>query len=289
MTNRWFKDAGIHPLIGYVLAMAAFVGISAYLFYKTPYAVYVYPLLALSLAGKLSELKRNDFLSQCFPKRKLNQLRITENVLAVLPFVFFLCYKQYFLFACVLPLFASLLAFARFRTTANITIPTPFAKKPFEFIVGFRNSFYLFLLTYAVSLIACFVGNFNLGLFALMISFGVCLFFYVKPEHEYFVWSYKLDGRQFLLRKIATALLHVSVIVLPIVLLLGCFFYHDIGMLLLFLAIGYAFLIYMIVAKYAAYPSEMSLMQTILLAVCIAMPLFLIVLIPYFFCVPQNI
>lgn len=283
MTNRWFRDAGINPLTGYVLTVLAFVGVSEYLFYKTPYTVYGYPLLALTIVAKLSETQRNDFLSQCFPKRKLTQLRIAENFLAVLPFLLFLCYKRQFPVLPVLLLFAFLLAFANFRTTLNFVIPTPFYKKPFEFIVGFRNSFYLFLIAYAITVVATFVNNFNLGLFALTLSFFICLFYYVKMEHEFYVWSYNLNGRQFLCSKIGTALKQTSVVVLPIAALLGCVFQQEIGAVLLFLGLGYVFLVYMIVSKYAAYPKEMGLVQTVLLAVCLMMPLFLIVLIPYFY------
>lgn len=283
MINRMFKDTGFEPLLAYIILTLTFIGLSVYLFSKTEFAEYIYSLSALTLTGRLSETKRTEFLKLCFGDNKLKKIRITENLIITLPFLIFLIYKQQFLSASILVILTTILALASFRTTLNFTIPTPFSKKPFEFTTGFRNTFYLILVAYALTFIAVFVGNFNLGIFAMLLVFAVILTYYAKPEKEFYVWIYNLNAKHFLFSKIKTALLFSSFIALPIALILGVFFHQNIDVLLLFFLIGWAFLVCMIVSKYAAYPDELNITQGILLALCIWFPPLLIVLIPYLF------
>ena len=58
--------------------------------------------------------------------------------------------------------------------------------------------------------------------------------------------------------------------------------------MLLFFLVGWAFLVCMIVSKYAAYPDELNLTQAILMSLCVWFPPLLIVLIPYLFFKSQN-
>src|SRR5690606_5910601 len=169
MTNRRFKDAGFEPLFAYVLLTVAFVGLSIYLFNKTEFAVYIYLLFALTLIGNISEIRRIEFLKSCFGDTKLKKIRITENLIYSIPFLAFLIYKQLFIFAGLLLILTVILALVNFRTTLNVTIWTPFSKRPFEFISGFRNTFYLFFAAYALTFISFFVNNFNLGVFAMLL------------------------------------------------------------------------------------------------------------------------
>lgn len=283
MTNRRFKDAGFEPLIAYIILAFAFVGFSVYLFYSTEFAEPVYLLSALMLTGQLSEIKRTDFLKLCFGNNKLKKIRITENLIITFPFVVFFTYRQLFLSALILIIVTILLALVNFGTTLNFAIPTPFYRKPFEFTVGFRNTFFLILAAYALTFIAVSVDNFNLGIFAMLLVFAVTLSYYTKPENEYYVWTYNLNAKRFLLEKIKTAVWYSSFLVFPLTLTLGIFFHQNISTLLFFFLMGYAFLICMIVSKYAAYPDELNVMQSILLALSISFPPSLIVLIPYLF------
>ena len=288
MTNRKFKDAGFSPLLAYILLTALFIGLSIYLFYKTEFAQYIYLLLALTLIGKLSETRRTEFLKICFGDIQLKKIRITENLIYSIPFFAFLLYKQLFGYAGLLWILTTILALVNFRTTVNFTIWTPFSKKPFEFTTGFRNTFYIFIATYALTIIAVLVNNFNLGVFSMLLVFITILSYYSKPENEYFVWAHNQKPKVFLLSKIKTALLFSSSIVLPIVLILAIFIPQNIGIILFFLVVGLAFLISVIVSKYAAYPDEINITQGIFLALCIWFPPVLIILIPYFFKKSEN-
>lgn len=288
MTNRRFKDTGLEPLLAYFILTIGFVGLSIYLFHKTEFAKYVYLLFALTLIGKLSETRRTEFLKICFGDRQLKKIRITENLICSLPFFAFLLYKQLFVSAGLLLALTAILALVNFRTTLNFTIWTPFSKKPFEFTTGFRNTFYIFFAAYALTIIAVSVNNFNLGVFAMLLVFATTLSYYSKPENEYYVWTYSLKPKAFLFSKIKTALLFSSALALPIVIILSIFYYHNIGIFLLFFLVGWAFLVCIIVTKYSAYPDEMNIQQGIILALCIGFPPILIVLIPYLFKQSEN-
>ena len=288
MTNRRFKDNGFNPFFAYIILAVVFSGLSIYLFNMTEFAEYIYLLSALTFVGNLSETRRTEFLKICFGERQLRKIRITENLIYSMPFLAFLLYKQLFVSAGLLFTSTVILALVNFRTSLNFTIWTPFSKQPFEFTSGFRNTFYLFFLAYILTIIAVFVNNFNLGVFSMLLVFATTLSYYTKPENEFYVWTYNHNPRQFLFGKIKTAILYSSSLAIPIALVLAVFYYQNIGLILLFFAIGWAFLTAVIFAKYSAYPDEMNIPQGILLAICLWFPPVLIVLIPFLFRKSEN-
>lgn len=288
MTNRRFKDTGFEPLFAYLILTVGFVRLSIYLFHKTEFAEYIYVLSALTLIGKLSETRRTEFLMICFGDTKLKKIRITENLICSLPFLIFLLYKQLYLSALLLFVLTTILALVNFRTTLNFTLWTPFSQRPFEFTTGFRNTFYLFFVAYALTVIAVSVNNFNLGVFAMLLVFATTLSYYTKPENEYYVWTYNVNSREFLFSKIKTAILFSTSLALPIAIVIATFYPQNIGIISLFFLVGWAFLISVIVSKYSAYPDEMNITQGILLALCIWFPPMLVVLIPYLYKKSEN-
>lgn len=283
MTNRKFKDAGVHPLLAYILLSFLFVALSVYLFNKTAFAPYIYLLFALSVVGNLSESRRSEFLKICFGDVQLKKIRILENLICAVPFVLFLIFKQLFAYAGLLLIITSILALVNVKTAVNYTFWTPFSKRPFEFSTGFRNTFLLFFIAYALTIASVVVHNFNLGVFAMLLVFATSLSFYAKPENEYYVWTFNLQPRAFLFSKIKTALGYSSAIALPIALSLSFFNPEQISIIAMFFIIGWGFLICILVNKYAAYPNEMNIVQGIFLALCVWFPPILIVLIPYLF------
>ena len=283
MTNRKLIDFGLNPIIGYILLLIGFIGFSYYLFSKTEFAEYAFILIALSFVSKLSETKRNDFLKYCFRVTEYRKLRLIENFIIILPFITFLVFKELFLLVVILAILTSLMALLNFKSTFNYTIPTPFYKKPFEFTVGFRSTFYLFFFAYFLTFMAIYAGNFNLGIFALLVVFLVSLSFYSKPENEYYIWSFITTSKGFLFEKIKTGLVHSTVLSIPILTVLGIFFLSEITTLLIFQLLGYIYLVTIILAKYAAYPNAMNLPQGILIGISLIFPPILIGIIPFFY------
>jgi hypothetical protein len=283
MLNRQLTDFGLHPLAGYLLLVLSFTGLSFYLFLKTEFAVYVYFFLAIGFIYVLSESGRNSFLKSCFKTIDYYTIRIIENSLLALPFAAFLLFKSEFLPTLVLMIASGVLVIFNFRNTFNFTIPTPFSKKPFEFIVGFRNAFYAFILAYFLAFMAVTAVNFNLGIFALLVQLFICFTFYTNPESEFYVWIFSTSPAGFLAHKIKVALLYSTLLCLPVVAVLCIFFPENIAAILGFQSLGYLYLVTVILAKYAAFPNKMNLPQALVIAFSISFPPLLIGVIPYFF------
>ncbi|HTN45311.1 MAG TPA: hypothetical protein VL098_03120 [Flavipsychrobacter sp.] len=281
--NRRLSDFGVHPALGYLILSVLFVILSELVFRRTVFAPYLYVLVGSAISTGLGESKRNDFLKLIFHQNTYRQLRIIENALLVLPFSIFLLYKGLVLSTILLMVLTSVLALLRLNAPSSLVIPTPFNKRPFEFLVGFRNVFPLVLAAYGITLVAIRMDNFNLGVFALGVVFLTSCTFYLKPENEYYVWVFRKNAAGFLLSKFKTALGYVMLLSLPIAVALASFYPERIPGLLLVITIGSSFLLSVIAAKYASYPNEMNVPHFLLVAICISFPPLMVVLIPYFF------
>ena len=283
LANRKLIELGINPLVGYVLGIAGFILISEYLYLKTEFAKYAVILVALTFLAKTSEINRNAFLLMVFGNKKSRVIRIIENLILCLPFSILLIYHTEFWESILLIVVSVLLASFSFNTNFNFTLPTPFYKRPFEFAVGFRNTFYIFPFAYLLTIIAISVNNLNLGIFALLLVFVVTFTFYLKPENEYYVWSFSTSSARFLLGKLVTAARYSAFLALPPAIALCVCYPSEIDTILMFLFLGFTFLWTIILAKYSAYPNEINLPEGILIAVCIYFPPLLAFLMPYFY------
>jgi hypothetical protein len=282
-TNRTLRDAGLHPLLAYMVGLVAFVLISEYVFQKTEFAKYLVVLTCLSLLIKGSEKRRTDFLRSVFGDRIKRNIRILENLIVSLPFGAFLFYKNAFPEATLLLVAAIILAVFSFQTNFNFPIPTPFSKRPFEFLVGFRKTFFIYPIAYALTVIAINVDNQNLGIFSMMLIFLTSLTYFAKPEHEYYVWIHADTPRSFLKNKLFTATQYVFLPVAPILICLLIYYPNELGLTLVFFLIGLLFLWAVILAKYSAYPGEMNLPEGMLLAFSLYFPPILIAILPFFY------
>lgn len=283
MINRMFKEMGISPAFAYLIFFVGFSGISLLLFYKTSLAPYFYLLMFSSLSLKLSETKRIEFLKFTYKDNFYKRIRLLENLLIALPFFVFLLYKLEFLVALCLLVVAVLSSVIQIKSFVNFTTPTPFSRKPFEFLVGFRKTIFIFPFIYLLTGIAVYIGNFNLGIFSMLLVFVVILNFFSQPEEEYFVWIFNQNPKQFLLSKIRISIQYTTVLMLPSFSILIVAFYSDFLIIALFLFIAYLFVITVVVAKYSTFPKEMSIMQGFLFVISIFFPPLLLFVIPYFY------
>ena len=281
--KRQVIDFGLKPIFGFILILIGFYGLSYYLFAKLEYASYLYVLLALSTVFKYGETYRNEFLKFNYPKKTYLKLRVLENLIAVSPFLFFLSFKQELYSLIILILLASLIILINIKINTIVVLPTPFYKKPFEFIIGFRKYFGIFLLSYILTTISVVYGNFRLGLFSLIIVFLTCLTFYTDIENVFYVWIHKLKVRAFLIDKIKIALLFSTLLCLPIIAALLFYFNTNFIIIIGMLALGYCWIIAAILSKYSNYPQKTSMLHGIMLGIGIAMPPMLLFLIPFFY------
>ena len=283
MSSRKLTEFGLPPFLAYTLVPLCFLGLSIYIFSKSEFAEYFYILAAFGLLTKLTDKKRNEFLRSCFSKKNYTKLRLLENLIVIIPFTLFLIYQKSIILIPILLALATILAFINFNSNLNFTIPTPFYKKPFEFTVGFRGTFFIFPMAYLLTYISISVGNFNLGIFSLLLVFLVALSYYSKLEHEYFIWSFNLSPTDFLMEKIKTGLAYTTLSSIPILIALSIYFNSELETLLTFLLLGFAYLITIILAKYSVYPNEVSIPQGLLIAISLMFPPILIGVIPFFY------
>jgi hypothetical protein len=274
------KATGFSPIIAYLIVILGFYAISFLLFSKTEFADYFYSLISLSFISKLSEKGRTDFLKTIFSNRNYRKLRILENLILTFPFLIFLVYQQSFLVALALICLSTLLSVFNFSNNFNYTIPTPFSKQPFEFVVGFRKTFFIIPFSYFLIYQSVLVDNFNLGISSMLLITLIVLSFYLKPENEFFVWNFSTTSKHFLRSKIKIALLYFTLLSLPIIISLLLFFPKEIIIVLAFLLLSYIYIITIIFVKYSAYPNEISLTEGILISTSLMFPPLLLIITP---------
>ena len=144
--TRFIKESGINPYLGLGLAAILFVSLSYFFFQKVEYAGYIYSVVALGIVNLLGNKMRNDFLKNCFSISAYKKIRLTENILLATPFFLFLIFNHQIIIAFSLLVAAAALSLLNKINQLNFVLPTPFYKHPFEFIVGFRKTYLLFLL-----------------------------------------------------------------------------------------------------------------------------------------------
>ncbi len=281
---RHIDEFGVIPLLGIAIIIAVFIGVSSAIFDNLLYPNYCYLLIGLGLSLQLSTKKRTVFLKKCFPTQTFWKVRILENTLFILPFSIFLSYKQFYIESMLMHILAIGISCVNNIGIQSFTIPTPFGKKPFEFVIGFRNSFWIYILAYALTFISVVVENYNLGIFSLIIVFVTCMSYYSKPEPLYYVWIHTFTPKAFLYDKLKTAILFTGLLALPIISALTVgFSIVELQFTLMFTCIGFGFIIVTILGKYHNYPSNIPLFQGFALLVSLIFPPLLFVFIPIFY------
>mgnify|MGYP001184998994 CR=1 FL=1 len=282
LLNRRCLEFGLQPALAYPLSLLVFVGLSFYLYERFGFAPYILLFFAFGSLSALSERERNFFLENCYSKRKYRAILLLKNTAVALPFAaIFICQSNIIPFAILLSI-ALMLALLRLNGNMNFYIPTPFSRQPFEFAIGFRKTIWLFPLLVFVLVQGIVVDNFNLGAFALAVVFFTSMSYYSEPEKLQYVWIFAQQPKGFIWRKIKTAMLHVSILTLPLLAVLAIFFPGYIPVLIGLQCLGYAYLAATILAKYAAFPRQISLPEGLLLGASFAFPPLLLFSIPFF-------
>ncbi len=283
MLNRQLTKWGIEPIIGYLFGLFAFIGISIKLFEKTQFAEYIYIVLALSLILKLNEANRNDFLKLCYSKIEYYKLRVIENLIVSIAFIIFLIFQEKYLSSILLTISVCLFSLIYLKNNSSFTLPTPFYKYPFEFIVGFRTNYFIYLFTYFLTFISISVDNFNLGIFSLILTLLSCLNYYTNSEDEFYVWIFSLSPKEFIRYKLKNIIQYSTILCLPIIISLSLFFYTKIDILLGFQCLGYLFIFTTMLAKYSIFPEKLNIRFGIILTLTLWLPPLLLLIIPYLY------
>lgn len=283
MLNRQLTEWGIEPLIGYIVGLFAFIGISIKLFEKTPYAEYIYIVLAFSLIIKLNEENRTNFLKLCYSKIQYIKLRLIENVIVSMVFILFLSYQEKYLSSILLLILACILSLVDLKSKLSFTLPTPFYKYPFEFTVGFRSNYLIYFFTYFLTFMSISVDNFNLGIFSLILTLLSSLIYYTNLEDEFYVWIFSLTPKEFIRYKLKNIIQYSTILCLPILISLSLFFYTKIDIILGVQFLGYLFIFTAMLAKYSVFPEKLNIRFAIVLALTLWLPPLLLLIIPYLY------
>jgi hypothetical protein len=283
LLNRRFKDLGFEPWFAYVLILLVLITAVHQSFERFSFAPYVFVALCLMLQFNLGNQKRNDFLKTCFSTIQFRRIRLVENTLLALPLIIELIIYEKWLALVLLIAGTILMALVNVKINHQKTLPTPFSKQPFEFSVGFRSALLVLIACYVLMGIALYVDNFNLGMFSILALFVVCMGFYTRPEDEFYVWIHHHAIARFLFSKVKMALLNVSLLSAPLIIILLGFYPKYGGYLMLFVLIAFAFITAVVLAKYAAYPNEIQLIQAFFLGISILAPFLLLCFIPFFY------
>ncbi len=282
-SNRYFKGLGIHPILAYSGSCILFVGISIILFNRFENTAYFYPLIAVYYIFHFASKEKNDFIHQIFNDKNFRKIRFIEHLIIVLPFALFLTIYNQYIIGISLIIIAIMATYFPFHYQSGYTLPSPFYKYPFEFPSGFRKTFWVYLLAYILTGIGISVGNFNLGIFAMLIIFLSQISYYYHPENEHFVWIHQCTPRTFLRKKISTAILYCSLSVSPIILLLIIMRPEFYYIIIITMIIGYIYLISIILAKYSNYPLRMNIPQELFITLGVFFPPLLFFIIPFFY------
>jgi hypothetical protein len=281
--DRTIRHFGISPYFAYPLIFISFFGLSFLLWEKTDLSIYFYGLAAASIIINFNSIEKLNFMRSTYDLNTFYQIRFTEHLILIAPFVIFLLIKGLYFYALLFLTISLLNSFVITAGFKSYTIPTPFGHYLHEYTTGYRRWLPLYIVVYFLLYQSVQVSNFNLGMAAMAINFLIGMSFYQDAEGKYFVWSHAMTAHEFLLRKAKAAYLYSAVSSLPIPLALIIFNSSQLLIILGFFLFMGLFPVMMSQAKYCNYPKEINLPNTILLSICFIFPPAVIVLIFYFY------
>ncbi|HNX01896.1 MAG TPA: hypothetical protein PLE74_13265 [Candidatus Cloacimonadota bacterium] len=281
--HRSIVNLGVHPVLSYLFIIVAFYSVSYIFSFKQVYYPYSYILIALFAVSRSSAPEHNDFLKLTYPKKTYSLIRMIENIVVAIPFMVYLCYMGNYNAARALCILALIPAFMYFKFQWRLVIPTPFGRNPFEFIVGFRITFPLFLFAYFLTYISLHVHNFYIGIFAMCAVSILCTMFHMKVEDHFYVWIYSMNARQFLFRKLRTAVFYTLLSCSPVLIALSIGNPGRIPEILAFQTAGIILVCAGAVAKYTSFPDDIALREGMLVMFSVMCPVLLLFAIPFMY------
>jgi len=232
---------------------------------------------------KLSDRGRIQFLKLIFPKKKYFSVRCIENLISILPFILYLGYAEAYLPLVLLVILGFVMVFIASNINFSYTMPTPFNRNLFEYAIGFRKTFYMFLIAYTLAYIAVTVNNSGLCGFAVFLIGLTCFGYYAKLEDEYIVWNFSSSPKEFLRQKAKIALQHFTLLSVPIIIFYCVFFYKNIEMIILPYIACCLYILMALFAKYSNFPKQTNPPNVLIMYISFFFPPLLFLLIPMFY------
>ncbi|PKN79131.1 MAG: hypothetical protein CVU48_06225 [Candidatus Cloacimonetes bacterium HGW-Cloacimonetes-1] len=281
--HRMVVEMGLHPILNYSIIVLMFLLISVTPFMHQPKTLIYYIVVALFAVSTWSNPEREDFLKTTFSRRDYYKIRLLENTITILPFTVVLGISANYLPALGVFLVAVMMALLSFKVKWQIVIPTPFSRHPFEFVVGFRLSFLLFLGAYFLTYISILYANFGIGIFVIIATSVLCALFHSYMEDVHYVWIFATTARKFMHYKMLTAIAFTLLLSLPALAALMIANPQRVVSLVLVQSVGLVIVCLGVLGKYVAYPREMKLKEAMLMGFSVVIPPLLLFTVPYFY------
>lgn len=283
IVERFLKGWGLAPWLVYLLLPVLFSAVCLLLIERTEYAAYAIAAGSLTAYKWFSGRERNDFLQLQFGKTEFRKIRLLENGLVTLPFAVLFLFKGFWALALVQLLVGGAMTLRSGGGFTSFALPTPFSRHPFEFALGFRQSWWLLLVAVFLLVMGIRADNFELATFSWFVTVFTAMSFYQRPEPGFYVWVHALTGRQLLNRKLLLGCGHLVLLGAPFVIALLVFFPGQWALVAGGQLLALLYLSLTITVKYTAYPDEVDLVRGFILASGIVFPPLLLFLVPYYY------
>ncbi|WP_148907445.1 hypothetical protein [Sphingobacterium allocomposti] len=281
--KRHVVDAGFPAFV----IVPAYIGLHVALYYlvvRSPsWGAYLVVLANFQSLFLLSDFKRNDFLKVVFSKTDYYRVRLFENILLCLGSMVLLVIAGNPILAVTIGGLCILFLFTPTTSIWKRRIPTPFAKKPFEFIIGVRKTWLLLGVLYLLAAIGLSVDNINLALFSMFCVVLCSASYYQDPEPLLLYWNQNRPPAKFLWYKIRRGVAQLCILWAPILLPFAVLHPAEAYKGVIVCLLGVMLIPYVILLKYAVYPRKINITEGTMLGLCLAFYPLVLALIPYYY------
>lgn len=277
---RKLSGHGIKPIVAGIAIVALIILAAVYLPERTENAGEIVVGISLYFISMNMNRDRNRFLQFQFGKIQSMIVNALEALFIASPGIFINLLYGEFLLSALLLIAAILIGISNFSIPQPSSLPTPYRKTPFEFIVGFRTAFWTYLLVIAAMAVGYFSENANLSFFSLIIISLLHIGFYQKPEAPQWVIIFKQNASGFLWLKCKQALVNHNLTLLPFVIIQYLLFSESLPWILMLFALSNIYLMTTIFLKYSSYPSEVQITDGVIFAISLVVPPLLFLTIP---------
>lgn len=288
--ERRFKDWQLAPWVVYSLGPVLLFLLGHLLFNRSEWASGLVVFMGLSVAQQLSGQKRNDFLKTLYRGVAYRNIRLAENGIVLMPFIVLLLLEAVLrgsvvcgAGALVLCLVGMSMVWWIRRPAPGRSLPTPFSAEPFEYAIGFRRFWWVFLLLFLLLIQGLRVGNYELSAFVLWFTALMGSNLVNEAEPVFFVWIHSLSPKAFLRRKLLLGMKHQAYLMLPVIVGVLAFFSDRWLPTVIIFMLGLAYIVLGMLAKYAIFPKPILVGQAMIIAAGMLLPPLMLIIIPLYY------
>lgn len=283
MARRFLKEWGVPFWLFIIFLPLLFALLYVTVKQNSDYAPYAISYLGFSVLFSTGNRNRIHFLKTLFPSEQYLKVKLVEQSIVFTP-LWTLCVLNGFWWTSLLLLLLFVLSFFRQGTEIfNRSMPTPFTRYPFEFIVVFRKMWFLYLLLYLIAIIGIWVSNYTLSLVMLALIYLTSMQAYDTIEPEEIVWNYNIGIQKFLFHKIKRGVWQITLLTFPLLIALCTFFWDQSLWIVLIWSSANLLLILLVLIKYAIYPRRINVMDSLVITFVAVLPFFIPFLYFYYY------